>query len=119
MKIICPISVILVVLISGLFCSKSGGSASSVTYELFSPGGTWGGEYENDSNGVLQIVFVQHQPDGWKYSFSVSHGQYVPLWIAASPDNIGTVKANIFVNGSLVATDSSKDGVSVKYSLNH
>jgi hypothetical protein len=115
---------ILIAAISAILsCSKSGssGSGDNVTYEVITSGGTWSGDYFDDSNGSMQLKLVNNLPSGWKYSFSVPKGNHVGLVLSALPDNSGSgenVTANIYVNGVVVATDSGKFGVNAQYTLN-
>jgi hypothetical protein len=103
------ITILFISIITFLSCSKSNGSSSSsgdkVTYEVISTGGTWSGDYFDDSNGSMSLKFVSNQPSGWKYSFTVPKGKHVGLVLSAIPDIGGTLTATIYVNNQVVASD--------------
>src|SRR5450432_3329718 len=104
MKNIYPLPLVFILFITSLSCSKSSSSSSSessVTYEVITSNGTWSGDYFDDSNGSMQLKFVNNQPSGWKYSFSVPKGKHVGLVLSATPDNGGSITANIYVNGNV------------------
>src|SRR5687768_3368800 len=87
----------LLLLFAAFSCKKSGSGDDTITYEVKTTSGTWSGSYFDFTNGAQSLKFVNHKPDGWKYTFSIVHGKQAGLLISAIPDNSGsTVTANIY-----------------------
>lgn len=110
----------LLLLFTTLSCKKSGsGNNDTVTYEVRITSGTWSGAYNDYSGGNLAVKFVNDKPDGWKYSFSITHGKEAGLLISGVPGNSGgTVTANIYLNGQLIASDNGIYGANAQITIN-
>lgn len=110
---------LLLLLFAAFSCKKSGSGDDSITYEVKVTSGSWSGDYYDFANGAQALKFVNHKPDGWKYSFSIAHGKQAGLLISALPDNSGsTVTANIYQNGQLIASDSGPYGANAQIIIN-
>jgi len=111
---------ILLLLFVSFSCKKSGsGNNDTVTYEVKITSGTWSGAYNDYSGGNLAVKFVNDKPDGWKYSFSITHGKQAGLLISAVPGSLGsTVTANIYLDGQLIASDSGPYGTNAQIIIN-
>jgi len=104
-----------------LACKKSGSSGDTVTYEVKVTQGTWSGDYFDYSGNTQSLVMVNNKPDGWKYTFTLTHGQKAGLVLSAIPDNTGgstTATANIYVNGKLISTNTDPYGATAQIVIN-
>jgi hypothetical protein len=112
-------STLLLLLLATFSCKKQGSGDDTVTYEVKTTSGTWSGDYYDFTNGSQALKFVNHKPDGWKYTFTIAQGKQAGLLISAMPDNSGsTVTANIYMNGRLIASDEGQYGANAQIIIN-
>jgi hypothetical protein len=112
-------AIILLLFFTALSCKKSGSGDDTITYEVKVTSGTWSGDYYDFANGTQALKFVNHKPDGWKYTFTIAHGKQAGLLISALPDNSGAiVTANIYKNGQLIASDEGQYGANAQIVIN-
>jgi len=116
------LAVILLASLLPTACKKSGSGNDTITYEVkITSGTTWSGDYFDYASGGGSLKFVNHKPDGWKYSFTIAHGQKADLVLSAMPDNSNgsiTATANIYQNGKIIATDSNQYGANAEIEIN-